>query len=189
MRFSLGIACVSCVVIFTSCNSLSQVRPSRLDGLKPDYTEVPEESLRAAAMEIERAVQRGDREPQLSDREGLVLSAERIRHAISTRAARAQLVNELLEKGHAWERRNGHLYLLNSKEYAKTVERPQKRIDALVVTEEAGSRWAIYEGLMEENNYSRKAMEAVQVIFHEARLAVMDEGYLYENEAGEMVAK
>ena len=71
--------------------------------LKPDYSGLPEGALRAAALEIEKAVQSGDRDSEIADRGGLVLGGDAIRQAIRTRAARAELLNEFLDTGHAYE--------------------------------------------------------------------------------------
>ena len=157
--------------------------------LKPDYSELPMDALRDVAQEIEQAVQNQDRDAEIRDRGGIVVSDERVRQAIRTRAARSQLVNELLDSGFAWEKRNGHLYLLTNSAYKKATTRRGRDMNALVVSEEAGNRWAIYEGIIRSSNLSPRALAAIEEVFHEARVATMRPGQKYEDADGNAVRK
>jgi hypothetical protein len=153
--------------------------------VKPDYRDLPVDALREVALEIEQAVQRGDREPEISDREGIVVSTEAIRHAIRTRAARSELVNELLDRGHGWEKRGGLLATDRGKEYKKATTRQQRDRDALLVMSENDDRWVLYEGILKASGISPKSLSATQLIFFEARVKCMRNGQKYEDESGE----
>ncbi len=156
--------------------------------MRPKYEELPVDTLKESALEIERAVQDGN-VPQLADKPNLILVAEPIQQAISTRVSRAELVNELLDKGFAWERRNGHLYIIRTREYKQATTRRERDRNALIVTGEWDDRWMLYEQLCKVNKFPPKTLTAVQRIFHEARLEVMKTGQLYESLDGEAVAK
>lgn len=156
---------------------------------EPSYGQLPAESLKAVALEVERAVQEGNRDAQIADRDGIVLNTDVIRQAIRTRAARAELVNEALDKGYAIERPNGHLYILRTPEYKKeTTGRERDRI-AMLVGDEAVNRWAIYEGIADASKLPRRSLSAIQEIFHQARIDVMKEGQKYEGPSGETIVK
>ena len=103
--------------------------------------------------------------------------------------ARIELVNELLDKGFAWERRNGHLYIIRNREYKEATTRRERDRNALIVTGEWDDRWMLYEQLRKVNDFPPKALTAIQRIFHEARVEVMKPGQLYENIDGEPVPK
>lgn len=153
--------------------------------IKPDYRELPVESLNAVALEIEKAVQEGNREPGIQDRDGIVVSSDIVQQAIRTRAARVKLVNEVRDSGNAWERRNGHLYILRTREYNKEKTSDQKNRDALIVYNETQDRWAIYETIVRESKFPARSLSAVQEAFFKARLKCMPKGQKCEDESGE----
>jgi len=155
----------------------------------PEYGKLPTESLKAVALDIERAVQEGNRDAQIADRDGIVVNTDIIRQAIRTRAARSELVNEALDKGYAIEKPNGHLYILRTREYKKeTTSRDRDRI-AMLVGDEAVNRWAIYEGIADASKLPRRTLSAIQEVFHQARLEVMKDGQKYEGPNGEVIVK
>ena len=157
--------------------------------MKPDYADLPTDTLREVAKEIEQAVQDGNRDAQIADRGGVVVSTEEIRQAIRTRAARAQLVNAFLKTGHAWERRNGVLDILRTREYKKFGTSKDRDRNALVVMSENADRWAIYEGVIDAGHFPAKSLGAVQRIFFEARIESLPDGAQYEDESGNAVYK
>jgi len=157
--------------------------------LKPDYSELPADALREVALEIEKAVQAGDRDPEIADRAGLVLGGDAIRQAIRTRAARAELLNEFLDAGHAYEGNRGLVVILRTKAYKKATTRHQRDRNALLVMGENNNRWAIYEGLIKASALSPKSLSAIQDAFHQTRVQCMKAGQKYEDATGEIVVK
>lgn len=157
--------------------------------LKPDYSKLPAETAAKVAQEIERAIQRGDRDPQTADQPSFIVSTDTIRQAIRTRAARSELVNRLLDTGHAYETRGGLVCILHTRAYKKQVPARQKKADALVIMNENNDRWALYEGIIKANRLSPRALSALQRIFYEARRDLLHDGQKYENESGAIVVK
>ena len=156
--------------------------------MKPEYEELPVDTLKACALDIERAIQDGI-SPDLTDKPNLILNSPAIQQAITTRVSRTELVNELLDKGFAWERRNGHLYIIRSREYKQATTRRERDRNALIVTGEWDDRWMLYEQLRKVNDFPPKTLTAIQRIFHEARLEVMKPGQLYETVDGDPAPK
>lgn len=154
--------------------------------MKPDYAELPVESLRDVAREIEVTVRDGNRDFSIADRDGIVVNTDVIQQAIRTRAARAHLVAAFLETGHAWERRNGLIDVLRTREYKKFGTSRDRDRNALMVYGENTDRWAIYEGIIDAGHFPAKSLGAVQRIFFEARLECLDDGTKYESESGEI---
>ena len=152
--------------------------------MKPDYSEVPADALRAVALEIERAVQEGNRQPEIASRDGVLVDGDVVKQAIRTRAARSELVNAFRASGHAWERRNGMLHIIRSEEYKKLGDRHDRDRKALLIYSEEQDRWALYEGIIKDSNFPPRSLGAVQRIFHEARLELMPAGQKYEDAAG-----
>ena len=156
--------------------------------LKPAYGELPVEALKESAVAIERAIQDGTA-PELIDTPTLTYNAAPIQQAVQTRVSRAALVNELPDKGYAWERRNGHLYIIRNREYKRATTRRERDRNALIVTGEWDDRWMLYEQLLKVNRFPQKSLSAIQRIFHEARLEAMKTGQLYETVAGDPAPK
>jgi hypothetical protein len=172
-----------CVVLLlvagmVGCNTFVKV--------KPNYSKVPVDALREVAIEIERAVQEGDRQPEIANREGIVVDSDVVKQAIRTRAARSELVNAFRATGHAWERRNGMIHIIRSAEYKKLGSRQDRDRRALLIWNEEQDRWRLYEGILKDSNFPRRAQEAIQRIFYEARLEVLPKGQKYEDAAGEV---
>ena len=157
--------------------------------LKPDYSELPADALREVALEIEKAVQAGDRDAQIADRAGLVLGDDAIRQGIRTRAARAELLNEFLDTGHVYEGNRGLVVILRTKAYKEATTRRQRDRNALLVMGENSNRWAIYEGLIKASALSPKSLSAIQDAFHQARVQCMKTGQKYEDATGAVVVK
>ncbi len=151
----------------------------------PDFSELPVDALRAIAADIERQVAEGNREPVLTGLDGLVVDTPTIRQGVRTRAARTELVNTMLDSNHAWERRNGRIWVLRTKDYKTATTSRQRDIDAIMVNGENSDRWAIYEGLIDANRLGRGALDDIEEIFFEARLKHMKVGQMYEASNGE----
>jgi len=154
--------------------------------LKPDYKDIPEQALREIARDIERIVAQGDREVTLENREGVIVNTEEIVQAVRTRAARHEILSAFLDSGFAWERRNGLIYIITGREYKKAGTSRDRDRNALLVDGECQNRWTIYEGILKANNFSPRALPAVQRIFFDARLEFMRPGQKYETETGEV---
>lgn len=157
--------------------------------MKPDFSNLPAEALRGVAADIEQAVAEGNREPDIPDRGGVMVNTPEIRQAIRARAARKQILDEFLDTGHAYEKRNGLVYLLPSKEYRKSTRRRQRDRNALLIMNENNDRWTLYEGIIKASNLPPRALSAVQEIFHLARIEQMAPGHKYETLEGEIVEK
>ena len=157
--------------------------------LTPDYSSVPESALRAVAVEIETAVAAGNRDVQIQDREGVVVSTPEVQQAIRTRAVRVALVKAFLDSGHACEQRSGMLNTLRSKEYKKSTSKRDRDRNALLVMGENNDRWALYEGIVAASKFPPRARGAVQDAFYRARLEQLGEGQKYEAEDGQIVSK
>lgn len=169
--------CIGLLVVLTGCSVLTRVRP--------DYKELPVDSLREVALEIEQAVQAGNRTPNIEDRDGIVVNTDAIRETIRTRAARVELVNELLNTGHCWERRDGHLWVIRSAEYKRFGNKRSRNRNALIVYGETQNRWDIYEGILDESDFRQRSLKTIQQVFFEARIQCMSEGQKYEGEDDE----
>lgn len=156
---------------------------------KPDYGVLPADTVRAVALDVERAVQDGNRDAQIADRDGITVNTEQMRQAIKTRAARSALISEFLDSGHGIEKRDGLLYIIRTRDYKKSTTSRDRDRHAAVVTDEAADRWTIYEGIISANKLPRRSLPAIKEIFHEARVQVMKDGQKYEGPSGETLAK
>ena len=161
------LAVVFATLIVLGCSSI--VTP--IMHLKPDYTTLPEQTVRDIALEIETAVLKGIRQPQIEDRDGIIINDPPIMQAIRTRAARHELVKNFLDTGHAYENDNGLIYIRRTKEYNREGTRKKRDRDAMLVMRENEDRWRIYEGIIRTSNLPPRALSAIQEIFHKARIA------------------
>ena len=155
---------------------------------RPDYSALPADDMRGVALDIERAIQSGEREPKIEDRGGVVVSTDEVRHAMRSRAARVVLVDDLLDAGYGWEKRDGLLWLRTTKEYKGATTKRERDRHTMLVNSENENRWAIYEGILKASNLPPRSLGALQEIFHEARLQVMANGQLYEDKNGSPTA-
>lgn len=176
---------VSIVVACGGCVSLG----NPFVHIKPNYAKLPAEVMKQVALEIEQAVQKGEREPNIADRDGIVVNTDIIKQAIRTRAARSEIVNVFLDSGHAFEAQNGLISVLRTKDYKKSSTSKQRDRNALLVMSENENRWALYEGIVEASKLPSGSHSAVQAIFHDARIQCMTVGQKYEDAAGNMKAK
>ena len=182
MRYLLALLLT--IMVAAGCASI----PNPFTHGKADFSALPADAVREVADEIEQAVQKGDRDAKLTDRPGVVVNDAAIQQAVRTRAARAELVGELLNAGHAYEDRNGLLTILRSKAYSKATTSKDRDRNALLVMGENTDRWAIYEGLVKTNKMGSRALPAVQDLFFKARVARMPKGQKYKDAEGKIVA-
>ncbi|GMU93498.1 MAG: hypothetical protein AMXMBFR4_25560 [Candidatus Hydrogenedentota bacterium] len=175
IALSLSLLCLS------GCYTFMKVRP--------DYNDVPVEDLKQVALEIERQVSEGNREPELTNRGAVVVSTDEIRQSVRTRAARSHLIKAFLQTGHACEMKNGTIAVLRTREYKKFGTSRDRDRNALLVLGENTDRWAIYEGIVKASNFRPKTLPAVQRIFYEARLEYLDDGAKFEEESGNVAYK
>jgi hypothetical protein len=173
------------LVLLVGCASVT--RP--FTSLKPDYSDVPAEDLGAVAQEIEAAIQAGERNPEIADRNGIVVNDPQILQAIRTRAARNELLNEFRNSGFAVEQRNGLIEIRNGGGYAQAFSSKQRDRNALLIYRENADRWTLYEGIMNKSNFPPRALSAIQRTFFEARVQVLPDGQKYEDDNGVDVAK
>lgn len=175
------------VVLVALAGCTSVIRP--FTSLRPDYSRLPANTVRQVAQEIEQAVQQGQREPAIADRDGVVVSAPAIVQAIRTRAARSEILNRFRDTGFAVELPNGRVEIDRGSAYQKATTRRERDRNALLVMQENADRWTIYEGLLKSSKLTSDALGAVQRIFYEERLKVMPDGQKYEDEKGTVVRK
>lgn len=186
MKFVHAITFVLTVTLIAGCTG--GVRTPFFK-MRPDYSQVPEQELRAIARDIENAILRGDRNPPLAAPPGVVVDDPAVQQAIRTRAARTELVQALLATGFAYEQKGGLISLIRSAEYKRATNARQRDKNALVVMSENADRWAVYEGLVEASNWPPAALGAVQNAFFEARRDLLEPGFKYESESGDIVIK
>lgn len=156
--------------------------------MAPDYSDLPVDALKAVAADIEQAVAAGDKEPVIDSR-GLVVDTPEIKQALRERAIRCPLVHGFVSTGHAYEQQGGLIAILRTKEYKQAGSSSDRDRNAQIVTGENASRWVLYEGILEANNFSPKNLSAVQAIFSEARIALLPSGAAYEAPDGSIVRK
>ncbi|GMW02573.1 MAG: hypothetical protein AMXMBFR84_37090 [Candidatus Hydrogenedentota bacterium] len=169
------------LVLASGCHTFMKV--------KPDYTTLPEETLRVVALEIEQAVKDGNREAAIKNQGEVVVETDEIQQAIRTRAARSALVLAFLQTGHAWERSNGTLAIIRSEAYKKLGTKLDRDRNALMVMGENADRWSLYESIQKSSKFPPRSLPAIQRIFFDARVQVMDAGLKYEGEGEETVQK
>lgn len=157
--------------------------------MRPDYSTVPEEELQAFALAVERAVVEGDRKAVFDGYAGIASDNEEIVQAVHTRAARSELVQALLDSGHAYEQSQGTICILRTRAYKNETNRRERDHNALLVMGENANRWTIYEGLLKASKWQRKSLGAVQDSFFRARVQTMSSGQKYETADGKVAVR
>lgn len=157
--------------------------------LRPDYAKVDKDALAKVALEIEKAVSGGNREPNIAGASGISIDTEEIRQSIRTRAARHELIATFLDTGHLFEARNGLVTIKRTSAYKKSTTSKQRDRDALLVLDENNARWMLYEGIIKASKLPPGALSAVQETFHRAQVEMLKPGQKYEDESGAIVDK
>ena len=173
---------IGIVILAALCGCNSVMSP--FVNLKPDFNALPTEEMRALAVEIEEAVQAGNRSAQFEDRAGLVVNEEAVLQAIRTRAARSELVNQFRGTEFGVEEPDGLIHIHRTKEYNAATTYRQRDRNALLVMGENNDRWAIYEGIRETSKLTPRALGAIQRIFYEVRLETLPPGQNYKDTEG-----
>ncbi len=150
--------------------------------MKPDYSALPADDLKAVAAGIEVIVAEGREEFSLDVVGGIVVDTPEIRQAVRTRSIRHALVAEFLDGGFGIEESNGLLAVQRSSAYKKATTSGQRDREALVVMSENNNRWTIYEGLLKANNWPPASLSAIQETFFQARVPLMKTGQQHESE-------
>ncbi|MCL4217351.1 MAG: hypothetical protein KJ052_10165 [Candidatus Hydrogenedentes bacterium] len=171
------------LAVMCGCNTVM----SPFVNLKPDFNALPAEEMRALALEIEQAVQEGNRNAQFEDRPGLIVNEEAVLQAIRTRAARSELVNQFRSSEFGVEEPDGLIHIHRTKEYNDATTYRQRDRNALLVMVENNDRWAIYEGIRETSKLTPRALGAIQRIFYEVRLETLPPGQNYKDTEGNML--
>ncbi len=154
-------------LVLVGCHSLQ----NPFVHMQPDYTALPEETLREAAQEIEKIVGEEKRDFTLSEYQGIVIDSPEIHQAIRNRAARAALYKEFMASGFGCEESSGLVSIVRGKPYKEATTRQQRDRNASIVQGENQNRWTIYEGLVKANDWPSRTLSAIQNIFYEVRIA------------------
>lgn len=170
------IACFILGVLVAGCNTTNA-----FVHLKPDYADLPTDDLRALAGTIEAIISKGGESFDLESAGGITVDLPDIRQAIRTRAIRSPLLTEFRDSGFAIEESNGLLAVKRNSAYKKATTSRQRDRDALLVMSENENRWTIYEGLLKANNWPPRNLSAIQHIFFEARVPLMNPGQLHDD--------
>lgn len=179
----LGVVLAAAVVLFAGCAHVS----NPFWHTKASYTHLNKEVLRTVADEIEKAVKEGNKEPKIADRDGIVVNTPEILQLLRTRALRSQLVDEYRASGCACEKRDGLLYMLNSKEYRKTFKARARKHHEVLVIYENQDRWALYQGILQASKLPGGSLSAIQETFADARAAILGPGQKYVDDKGKTV--
>lgn len=158
---------ISLLLILSLTGCASVVAP--FIQLKPNYTLIPEDTIRQIAHDIEAHVEAGNRDVVLKNSGGVIIDTPEIRQAIRTRCARIELIKDFRASGFAKEQENGLISIIRNKAYKKATSRRERDKNALLVMSENNNRWTIYEGLIKANNYAPASLSAIQTIFYETR--------------------
>lgn len=183
MRRSMVLMAVALVT--AGCASF----PNPFVRLRPDYTALPEEAMRQKASEIEAAIRAGTKEAVFADESGIVVNTPEILQAIRTRATRQALLDEFLDSGFGYETSSGLVEIRRSNEYKKATTRRERDKHAMLVMGENSDRWALYEGILRASRFPARSLSAIQQIFYEARLPLLESGQRYETAEGRIEQK
>ena len=122
------------------------------------------------------SVSEGNEAPSLESAGGIDVETPAMKQAIRTRAIRFPLLSEMLDAGFAFEDDNGLIAIRRNSAYKKATTSRQRDREAMLVMSENSNRWAIYEGLVEANEWPPRSLSAVQETFFKARVPLMKPG-------------
>lgn len=154
---------------FSGCVTIQNT----VSSVRPDYTTLPEETVREVAHEIETAIHQGNRDAEIADRGGIVISTPAMQQAIRTRAARNELIAQARTEGWGREQEDGLISIERDRDYNKGRNRRQKNRDAGLIIGENNDRWALYEGIRKESGLPPRSLSAIQHIFADVRAEII----------------
>lgn len=178
-----GCVVLAAIITMAGCGSSGPEIPFvRTDA---DYSQLPVETVRSIASELEQHVASEEREPVLEERADFVADTPEIRQALRSRAARYTLVQDLLDSGFMMEQRNGKITVLRSSAYKRATTARDRDRHALIVISENRDRVTIHESLQKANNLSPQSRVAIEEIFAQERISRLKPGQKYEGDNGE----
>ncbi len=169
--------------------------------------QVPQDTIREAALQIEAAVAQPSESPlTLSDFADLTVDIPAIRDAISARRTRYVLVEEFKDEGYIGENNRALIHdriqqvpMLGGSCMLPGVARrssPHSDVDGklhnritLTILAENGDRWDIYETLVRENKLPRSALDVIQEAFRSVHEETARPGHLVQSAEGEWFKK
>ncbi|PCJ63990.1 MAG: hypothetical protein COA73_04680 [Candidatus Hydrogenedentota bacterium] len=178
-------AALGCIIFLCSCASVQ----STVLRANPDYNELPVDSVSQAALNVEQGIKDGKRELPLESINGFILDTPEVKQALRSRAARSELIQDILTRGHAVEKRNGKISIIRSSAYKKSTSSKMRDRDALFIIMENRDRVIMYQSLTDANKLSPAARSALEVIFQRARVDQMEPGQLYDDAEGNPASK
>ena len=152
-----------------------------------DYTKLPVKTVEEVAHRLEEETRKGNRTPDLAPHNSFKIDSPEIKQAMRSRAARAQLVIDLLDTGHMYEKRNGKIAIIRTKAYKNSGTSETRDRDALVVISENSDRSIIYQSLQKINTLNPAERSAIVEIFFKTRIQLMQPGHRYEGAEGEII--
>lgn len=182
----LLMGCVLTLVTLCAAGCKSMSNP--LVRTNADFSGLAVDQMQEVAAYIETQVREGNRTPELTNRENFIVNTEEIQQTLRSRAARAELIQVLLDSGHAVEQFDGKISVLRTAAYRKSGDRHDKDRDAMIVISENRDRVILYDSLRDANNYSSAARSAIEEIFYAARKAALKPGQKYLDNGGEAQA-
>ena len=174
---------VCLVLLFSGCAKYG----NPIGRTEANYANIPVEALTNAALYLEKQVKEGNRTPDLALIDDFVLDSPAVKQALRSRAARIELVQILLDSGHAYEKRNGLIAIHRTKAYKKSGTYQSRDRDALVVISENNDRRMLYSSIQEINNLNPADRTAIENIFFEVHKQTLEVGQRFENTDGEIV--
>lgn len=181
--YALSLLLLGCSIV--GCSG----RLNPINHAQPDYTQLPTETVEEIALYIETQVAEGNRTPELSPHESFNIDSPEVQQALRSRAARAHLIQELLDTDHMYENKKGKIAILRSKAYKDSGTGNSRDRDALIVISENVDRTTLYESLQKLNNLNPAARSAIEEIFFNIRKQQLKTGQHYETSEGEVVSK
>jgi len=175
---------VCCVLLFAAAGCKSVSIP--LVRSEADYENLPVESVSKAADFIEEQVREGNRTPELMDEPDLVIDTPEIKQALRSRAARAYLIEELLDSGHMLEQSDGKIAILRTAAYKASGSKRDKDRHAMIIISENRDRVIVYDSIRRSNDMSSAARSAIEEIFFSARKAYLSPGHKFRIDGGEV---
>lgn len=180
IKFSVAVCCAT--LSLAGCKST----PNPFIRTDADFSALPADAMAEVAAYLEEQVREGNRSPGLETRAGLILDTPEVAQALRSRAARAQLIKELLDSGHSVEQSNGKIAIIRSSAYKKSGTRFDRDRNALIIISENRDRVILYESLRDANELKTAARTAIEEIFFNERKTALEPGHKYRIGGGEI---